>query len=109
MKKVDCSLLPPCKEVLKKKISRCQYVSRMWWNSDQSNPTENMNPKDHGWKHCDSQMIPIWFDGPSFPEITVQNKQHSGAEDDRRGTIDNDDEERSEDEDLWSDDSEAYE
>ena len=84
LKKVDCSLLPPCKNVLRKKLARCQYVSRMWWNSDQPNPTEGLNPENHGWKlHEGHIMVPVWFDGQSFSDISARSQEETN--DDRLG------------------------
>ena len=80
----------------------------MWWNSDQPNPTEGLNPENHGWKLHEGHMVSVWFDGPSFPDISARRQEETN--DDRLGDSSNDnDSDISEYGEIWSDDSETYE
>ena len=89
--KVDCSLLPPCSKVLKKKMLRVNYVSQMLGNADQRNPTESLSPVEYGYKETDRGLEPVWYDGPFVPS-QIEKLEDSPAI------------ERKEDE-IWSDDS----
>ena len=68
MNKVDCSLLPPCRKVLAKKMQRVNYISQLWGNANKINPTEIIRPSDYGWKDSENGLEPVWHEGPLIPQ-----------------------------------------
>ena len=65
---MDAALLPPCSKVLKEKIKRTSYVSRIWKSSTIVD-TENNDALHYGW-NLDGEGFQIsWFDGTSAPKI----------------------------------------
>ncbi|XP_030837116.1 uncharacterized protein LOC105437992 [Strongylocentrotus purpuratus] len=68
IKKVDCALLPPCRQTLQMKIRRTQYVATSWTRASNARPTEGISPTDYGWQTKGSLLVPRWFDGPAIPE-----------------------------------------
>ena len=67
VKKINCSLLPPCSKTLYKKIKRAQYVSMVWTNATSANPTRNLDPTDYGWKLIAGQYEIDWYDNDAIP------------------------------------------
>lgn len=47
--KFDASLIPPCKAELYQKFLRAHYISSIWKNASQKNPTM-LNPLEYGWE-----------------------------------------------------------
>lgn len=95
IKKVDCALLPPCKLTLKMHVLRANYVSMMWSRASSCYPTVGLNPVDYGWYIKDGLLHPLWFSGPSSPDITLFSEK-SDTEDNDSNT----------DDEAWSENSE---
>ena len=43
LKKVNCDMLPPCRDTLKNKILRANMVSLIWGRADQKNPGQDLD------------------------------------------------------------------
>ena len=85
LKKVDCGQLPPCKKVLHKKIQRSQMIAIVWFNADQPNPNEGLDPADYGWYKAGHSFVPKWYDGPPLPtanDLHVNELSESSDEED---------------------------
>ena len=67
LKKVDCGLLPPCQNVLRKKILRTELVARTWYNADQVQPSVGLDPTKFGWVQLEGSYHPDWYSGPALP------------------------------------------
>ena len=68
VKRIDCSLLPPCENTLKMQVLRAKYVSIVWAKADQRNPTDGLDPLQFGWmKNLSDRFTPDWFTGSSIP------------------------------------------
>ena len=50
LRKINCSLLPPCQKVLQQKILRAQYVSQVWSKAADKNPSEGLCHHNMGGK-----------------------------------------------------------
>lgn len=73
IKKIDCSLLPPCQSTLKMQVLRSQYAASIWGRSQQRDPTAELDPIRFGWKrNGDDQLIPEWYTGCSVPTSILQ-------------------------------------
>ena len=70
--KVNCSMLPPCRNTLNKKIERSVLVSRIWAQADTPNPHERMIPENFGWHKSGDEYRPVWYDGSALPD-SLQN------------------------------------
>ena len=90
VRKVNCCLLPPCRNVLENKLRRVNYVSQVWGRADERKPTEFISPENYGWRITDRRYVPSWYDGPTLP-AELQKKPDLSME-------------PTEDE-VWSDDS----
>ena len=73
IKKVDCSLLPPCLAALQMKIRRTQYVATMWTHAVTAYPNAGLLPTDYGWNANGSILKPTWFEGPAVPDSLFSN------------------------------------
>ena len=67
LKKVNCSMLPPCRRSLQKKIMRATMISKAWGKADTANPSQDLKPEDFGWEKDGDIFRPVRFDGPSLP------------------------------------------
>ncbi|XP_048869412.1 uncharacterized protein LOC125741923 isoform X1 [Brienomyrus brachyistius] len=65
IKKVDCALLPPSRQTLKKKMMRAHYVTVLWSHANTASPDQGLSPTDYGWCCKEGLLQPTWFDGPS--------------------------------------------
>ena len=55
------------------KILRAHYVSMVWANATTPSPANGLAPCEYGWTLNDnSQLRPLWFDGPEVPEILFE-------------------------------------
>lgn len=64
----DASNLPPCARELRQQILRTAYISNMWSNSFQKNPSL-LDPLNYGWCLNDNGQYTFnWFEGPETPE-----------------------------------------
>ena len=68
LKKVNCSLLPPCSKVLNMKIKRALYVSSIWTKAPGKEPSQGLSPADYGWEKVEGTWSPIWYRGSPLPE-----------------------------------------
>ena len=106
LKKLDCALLPPCKQSLEMKVLRSTYVTTQWINAVKAFPVAGIMPCNYGWsKNDEGILMPLWFHGPELPDNLLKKKN------DESSTCDNDVEciEDSDDCDIdpWSDDSDS--
>ena len=93
--RIDCSMLPPCRKVLTKKMQRVNYMSQLWGNPDKRNPTETLRPSDYSWKDVENGLQPVWYEGSFVPQQVEKTPEAKLME-------------RREDE-VWSDDSDVEE
>lgn len=63
---VDGSNLPPCKAELKKQLQRAAYISNIWCNAHEKQPTE-MCAEDNGWIEIDGRYDFDWYEGSQLP------------------------------------------
>ena len=113
IKKVDCALLPPCRQTLEMKVRRTQYVATIWTRACDAYPAEGMSPVDYGWETKEEVLVPKWFEGSAIPEKLFSDHQED-VEDDQTtediegGVLDepNNPEDVSSDE-VWTEDSES--
>lgn len=68
IKRVDCALLPPCRQTLEMKIHRTQYVTALWTHAMTTSPGDGLSPTDYGWSVSDNLLKPTWFKGPAIPD-----------------------------------------
>ncbi|KAK6167267.1 hypothetical protein SNE40_021340 [Patella caerulea] len=69
VKKINCSSLLLCEKVLLQHLLRSQYVSMLWINALELDPTMGRCPTNYGWKNNgNGYFIPHWFDGESLPQ-----------------------------------------
>ena len=74
VKRIDCSLLPPCEKTLQMQVLRAKYISILWTKSDQKNPTCDLDPLLYGWTTDSSnRYVPNWYDGSSVPSTILHN------------------------------------
>ena len=81
----------------------------MWWNSDTPNPTQGLDPEESGWMTVDGQLVPVWFEGPSFPDMTSTTRRQDAEESEKEKSSEDIESDSSDYEGVWSDDSETYE
>ena len=93
LRKINCSLLPPCQKVLQQKILRAQYVSQVWSKAADKNPSEGLCPSQYGWKKEENRWKWVWYIGSAVPDRFTECAD--GSEDD-------DDAENEEEDDAWS-------
>ena len=99
VKKVNCSLLPPCQKVLKNKIKRCQYVSQVWAKADTHYPSEGLCPSKFGWEKDGEKWVPTWYPGLPLPGKLVKEPAEGSKdeEEDEDGTWSEDSDDDEED------------
>ncbi|XP_041362193.1 uncharacterized protein LOC121378189 [Gigantopelta aegis] len=68
VKKIDCTLLPPCARTLCNKTKRAHFVSIVWGHADSSHPDQGLDPLNYGWKDKNGCYVPDWFSGPAVPD-----------------------------------------
>ena len=108
VKKVDCSLIPPCAKTLQNKIKRAHYVSITWGRADTAHPDNGLDPRNYGWGEKDGVFISEWFEGPDMPEYLFNGgSESSGNPPDQPDLADFEfhDVEEASSEAPWSDDS----
>lgn len=66
LKKMDGSMLPPCKSVLEFKIKRLNQVCAIWNSATLKTPSF-YNPTNNGWILEDGKYAITWFEGPQMP------------------------------------------
>ena len=59
--------MPPCKAVLKNKIRRINYVTSMWKNANQADPTCTLKPEDNDWVKEGNDYRINWY---NFEQIS---------------------------------------
>ena len=64
MKKINCSLIPPCQNTLRLKVARATYIATIWTRSTAGACGRK---KEFGWKKEDECYSPVWFNGPVLP------------------------------------------
>ena len=74
VKKVNCSLLPPCRKALKKKLLRVNFMSQMWSKADEKNPTASLLPEEYGWIRIEQGYTANWYDGHVLPSELEQHE-----------------------------------
>ena len=78
IKGVNPSSMPPCAKVLRKKLDRANYVSRMWKRAASQKPCDN-HPDGHGWVFDSGTYKIQWYDGGQMPSdiyrVLDQNTQ----------------------------------
>lgn len=79
IKKTDCALLPPSRQILDKKLQRAHYVTILWNHINFACPDQGLSPTDYGWSANGNLLQPVWFDGPALPDalFTDNNKDDS--------------------------------
>ena len=85
IKSVDPSLFPPCRKVLLKQTQRANLIAAIWRNACLSNPSEHLNPVEHGWLVQDGKFSVEWFDGDQVPpqeEVFYENSEFSQDDED---------------------------
>lgn len=110
IKRVDCAMLPPCRQTLEMKIQRSQYVATLWMRAMTAAPGQGISPIDYGWSVEDKCLKPTWFEGPAIPRSLFTDGSDDGAEgigiqsDDESGTeVGTSDEQVSDsDDEAWS-------
>ena len=78
--KVNCSMLPPCRKCLMKKIDRAVMIARIWGNANLAQPAEGLNPEDYGWEIVNGAYRPVWYDGPPLPESFHEEEDNEDTE-----------------------------
>lgn len=68
VRKLDASMMPPCKRVMWNKFRRTQLIARRWLSTADPHPPDD-NPEDFGWKLQDGNYKINWFDGDTLPNI----------------------------------------
>lgn len=106
IKGVDGSSMPPNRTCLDKKIARCNYVSAIWNNASEPNPSLG-NPETNGWMIDDNNhLIANWFEGPRTP-LTLENivlPETTNDKDDMQMHEEDDDDEEDDESESDSDD-----
>jgi hypothetical protein len=64
--------MPPSQVVLKNKIERTNYLSRLLKNSTLNN-VDIDDPGQHGWIIEEDQFVIDFFNGPQYPEFFIDN------------------------------------
>ena len=68
-RKIDSSLIPPCKEVLLLKIKSVHLIVRRWASAIVPHPPDD-KPEEFGWTFSnDGKYIITWFEGPEAPRV----------------------------------------
>lgn len=62
----DASSIPPCKSELYQQFLRAHYISSIWKNASQKEPT-TLSPLEHGWMEQESSFVFKWFEGDQLP------------------------------------------
>ena len=57
LKKVNCSLLPPCSKVLNMKMKRALYLSSIWTKASGNEPSQGLSPVDYGWEKVVTNLV----------------------------------------------------
>lgn len=68
MKKLDGSMLPPCKKVLLMKFKRTEMIARRWASSPFSQPPQE-DPEQFGWTKDDNKYSILWYEGDATPSL----------------------------------------
>jgi len=68
VKKVDCTLLPPCALTVRNKLRRAHYISLIWCNADGPQPGNGLDHTKYGWVERNGCYVPDWFSGPAIPD-----------------------------------------
>ena len=68
---LDSYKFPPCSREVEQQIRRTIYVTSLWNNAFQPNPTD-LDPLDFGWCIQDQQMSCKWFDVDEMPETVLE-------------------------------------
>ena len=90
---------------------RSQYVAKLWYNARSKNPTKDLDPLKYGWKIESEHLVPVWFDGASYPDLSKSQLEDEEVSEvpieisDVAATSDSSDDES---EDLYSSDSDTY-
>ncbi|CAH0563075.1 unnamed protein product [Brassicogethes aeneus] len=97
IRNTDASNFPLSADELHQHLLRTTYITQLWLNADQKNPTIK-RPEEHGWFIKDDGNYDfIWFKGEQLPsaidDITVDNK--------RQKSNDSESENQSDEEDHW--------
>jgi len=82
IKKIDCALLPPSQQTLRKKILRAQYVANLWRQANTAYPNQHMSPIHYGWSLKAGLLQPTWYDGPAIPESLFRTTADTMAQND---------------------------
>jgi hypothetical protein len=89
----SCSM-PPCKDTLKEKLMRANYVALKWKNAGEE-IIENEPPEDHGWLKSGSLYEIKWFGGDQIPpsdfDVLTEEEDAADDDDDDNDDDDNDD------------------
>ena len=75
----------------------------MWKRADQVDPTCGSSPTDYGWKLTENSFEPDWYPGSSLPESLTDQPSDDR---DRAGPASIDDEDDSDGDSAWSEESE---
>lgn len=92
IKKVDCALLAPCGKTLWNKTGCAHYASIIWGNADSTQPDQDLDPLQYGWKDENGHYILDWFPGPAvldhlFEDVSVSdNTEDDGHTEDIEDT-----------------------
>ncbi|CAM1323931.1 Uncharacterised protein g8524 [Pycnogonum litorale] len=106
IKGLDAGMRPPCKNVLMRKLARCNYVAYLWKHAHLRDPLENIPPTDHGWKEVNGDFVPLWFTGSQMPTMLSKTMEPEDVtdrddDDDDNDCITEDDSEDEEDSDDY--------
>ncbi|KAJ8933497.1 hypothetical protein NQ318_000314 [Aromia moschata] len=90
----DASSIPPCKTELYQQFLRAHYISSIWKNASQKDPTV-LNPLEYDWVEQDTSYVFKWFEGdqiPCFVSDFIQDIPDSDSVDARNDSEDEADE-----------------
>ncbi|KAJ8942072.1 hypothetical protein NQ318_004097 [Aromia moschata] len=81
----DASSIPPCKSELYQQFLRAHYISSIWRNASQKQPT-TFNPLEYGWVEHESSFMFKWFEGDQLSclvsDLIDDSPETDGASDD---------------------------
>lgn len=65
---VDASNLPPSKAELKRQFQRAAYISNVWSNAHEKQPTQ-MSAVENSWLEVDGRYDYDWYEGSQLPNF----------------------------------------
>lgn len=77
IKRIDCTLLPPCRRTVDKKLQRAHYVTILWNHANLECPDQGLSPTDYGWAANGNLLQPVWFDEPAIPDVLFSDRCNS--------------------------------